>query len=320
VKTILLTGASGRIGRRVVPLLLEAGYRVRVTMRRPKSAEKWLNQVEVVQGELPGRDWVEAAVAGTDAVIHLAGMMPPAGDDEVFRTNIEGTYNILQAILSMERKPRLLFASSDATYSTGWSLSAYSAPILENAEQHPSVFYGLSKVLGERICLFYEELHNVPIVRLGFVWTLEAEEILDLFVKAPYRDFLLEEDRKVWDAAGIIAVPREEDGTPFTEHVCDVRDAAEAVLLALESDAAIGEAFNIAGPEAFRYADTGAELAGMTGMRTIKGRCRGIHSYALSIEKARRLLGYQPQFNVMNSLQDGLARRKEPGLGSGEVG
>lgn len=314
MKTILLTGASGRIGRHVVPLLLEGGYRVRVLMRRPNSPETWINQVEVVQGGLPGPEGVEAAVSGTDAVIHLAGIMPPAGDDEVFRTNIEGTYNILQAISAMERKPKLLFASSDATYCTGWSLSAYSAPILEDAEQHPSVFYGLSKVLGERMCLYYEELHKVPVVRLRFVWTLEAEEILDLFVKAPYRDFLVEEDRKVWNDAGIIAVPCEEDGSPFTEHVCDVRDAAKAVLLALESDAAIGEAFNIAGPAAFRYADPGADLARITGMRTITGRCRGIHSYALSIEKAQRLLGYRPQFKVMNSLQNALDNRKEAGL------
>jgi UDP-glucose 4-epimerase len=309
-----LTGVSGRIGRHVVPLLLERGYRVRVLMRRPNCAAHWFNQVEVVQGRLPGPEGVEAAVSGTDAVIHLAGIMPPAGDDEVFRTNIEGTYNILQAISAMERKPRLVFASSDATYCTGWSLSAYSAPILEDAEQHPSVFYGLSKVLGERMCLYYEELHKIPVVRLRFVWTLEAEEILDLFVKAPYRDFLVEEDRKVWNDTGIIAVPREEDGSPFTEHVCDVRDAAKAVLLALESDAAIGEAFNIAGPTAFRYADTGADLARITGMHAITGRCRGIHSYELSIEKAGRLLGYRPQFKVMNSLQDALDKRKEAGL------
>jgi UDP-glucose 4-epimerase len=172
------------------------------------------------------------------------------------------------------------------------------------------VFYGLSKVLGERMCLYFEELHKVPIVRLRFVWTLEAEEILDLFVKAPYRDYLVEDDRNAWNEPGIIAVPCEEDGSPFTEHVCDVRDAAKAVVLALESDAAPGEAFNIAGPEPFRYMDTGAELASATGMRTIAARCRGIHSYALSIEKARAMLGYRPQFKVMKSLQDALTKTK----------
>ena len=156
MKTILLTGASGRIGRRVVPLLLERGYRVRAMMRRPNSAETWLNQVEVVQAALPN-EGIEAAVSGVDAVVHLGGIMPPASDDEVFRTNIEGTYRIFQAIAAKEKKPRLLFASSDATYCTGWSLSAYSEPIIEDAEQHPAVFYGLSKVLGERMCLYFEE-------------------------------------------------------------------------------------------------------------------------------------------------------------------
>jgi UDP-glucose 4-epimerase len=309
MKTILVTGASGRIGRKVIPLLLERGYRVRAMLRRPNSTETWLNQVTVVQGAFPG-EGVEAAVSGVDAVIHLGGIMPPASDDEVFRTNIEGAYHILRAISASEKKPRLLFASSDATYCTGWSLSAYSTPIVESAEQHPAVFYGLSKVLGERMCLYFEELHRIPIVRLRFVWTLEAGEILDLFVKAPYRDYLIEADRHAWDESDIIAVPCEEDGNPFTEHVCDVRDAARAVVLALESNAAAGEAFNIAGPEPFRYMDAGAELASLTGMRTIAARCRGIHSYALSIEKARALLGYRPQFTVMQSLQDALGRMK----------
>lgn len=312
MKTVLLTGASGRIGRNLVPLLLQRGYRVRAMMRRPNCNESWLNQVEVVQGALPN-EGVAAAVSGVDAVIHLGGIMPPASDDEVFRTNIEGTYRILQAISAGKKRPRLLFASSDATYCTGWSLSAYSAPIMENAEQHPAVFYGLSKVLGERLCLYFEELHKIPVVRLRFVWTLEAKEILDLFVKAPYRDYLIEEDRNAWNQSGIIAIPSEEDGSPFTEHVCDVRDAASAVVLALESDAAPGEAFNIAGPEPFRYMDAGAELASATGMRTIAARCRGIHSYSLSIEKARSMLGYRPQFNVRASLQDALGQTKKQG-------
>jgi nucleoside-diphosphate-sugar epimerase len=72
---------------------------------------------------------------------------------------------------------------------------SYTEPITEETGQHPTVFYGLSKVLGERMCSYFEEMHKIPIVRLRFVWTLEASEILDLFIKAPYKDFLIEEDR-----------------------------------------------------------------------------------------------------------------------------
>ncbi len=310
MKTIFLTGASGRIGRRVVPLLLDRGYRVRVMMRKPPANEPWADRVEIVHGALPGIGTLEAAVSDADAVVHLAALMPPASDDDVFQTNIQGTYQILQAVSALKTKPRLIFASSDATYSTGWSLGAYTAPIEEDDEQHPTVFYGLSKVLGERMCRYFEEMHGLPIVLLRFVWTLEAPEILDLFVKAPYRDFLLEGDRGVWDGDGIIAVPLEEDGAPFTEHLCDVRDAADAVVLALESSAATGQAINIAGPDSFRYADVAGQLASKTGMRPVEARCRGIHSYTLSIEKARSLLGYKPQFDVFKSLEDALALAK----------
>jgi nucleoside-diphosphate-sugar epimerase len=310
MKRILVTGANGRIGRHVVPLLIEHGYHVRVMLRRPPPAESWVDEAEVIHGSLPGRETLNAAVADTDAVIHLAGVMPPAPDDEVFGTNIEGTYQILQAVAARQTKPRVLFASSDATYCTGWSVSAYSAPIREDAEQHPTVFYGLSKVLGERMCNYFEEMHKIPIVRLRFVWTLEAAEILDLFLKAPYRDYLADGDRGAWDEQGIVAVPLEQDGRPFCEHVCDVRDAAEAVLLALESEAAPGQAFNIAGPEPFRYTDVGPELAKRIGTRTVEARCRGIHSYELSIEKARATLGYRPRFKVLESLADALANAK----------
>jgi UDP-glucose 4-epimerase len=311
MKKVLVTGASGRIGRRVVPLLLEHGYKVSATVSRTQHAASWAKDVEPVALSFPAAEPLQKIVEGFDTVVHLAGIMPPASDDEVFGTNIEGTYQLLQAIAALEHKPRLLFASSDATYSTGWSIGPYSAPIVEDlAEQHPTVFYGLSKVLGERLCLYYEEMHKVPIVRLRFVWTLEAAEILDLFLQAPYKDRLFDEDRGKWDGPGVIAAPLEENGKPFTEHVCDVRDAADAVLLAIESDAAPGQAFNVAGPESFRYTEVAPKLASRAGLRVVEARCRGIHSYSLSIDKAQRLLGYRPRYQVMDSLEEALAAAK----------
>jgi nucleoside-diphosphate-sugar epimerase len=299
MRTVLVTGASGRIGKRVVPLLLNRGYRVRVTMHRTPLPDAWAKDVEIFPAADPPAD----ALDGVDAVVHLAGIMPPAADDDVFRTNIEGTCRLLQAVACLSKKPRVLFASSDATYSTGWSLGSYSAPITEETEPHPTVFYGLSKVLGERMCLYFEEMHKIPVVRLRFVWTLEAPEILDLFTKAPYKDFLIDADRGKWDGPRVIAAPLEADGTPFLEHICDVRDAAEATVLAMESDVAPGHAFNIAGPEAFRYTEVGPKLAARTGMRVVEARCRGIHSYSLSINKARTLLGYQPRYEILDSLE-----------------
>ena len=300
MKRILVTGATGRIGRLVVPLLLERGYVVRVSPHRTQLESSWATLVETVHGSL-----AKPAVQDVDAIVHLAGIMPPASDDAVFQTNIEGTCQLLRAIAALPHKPRLLFASSDATYSTGWSLSSYSAPIDEETPHHPSVFYGLSKVLGERMCTFFEETHNIPAVRLRFAWTLDPPEILDLFTKAPYKEFLM--DSGTWDKPGLVAVPLEADGRPFTEHICDARDAAAAVVLALESDTAPGHAFNIAGPESFQYSVVGARLAARLETEAVEGRCRGIHSYSINIDKARNMLGYKPRYHVMDSLEAALS-------------
>jgi nucleoside-diphosphate-sugar epimerase len=299
--TVLVTGASGRIGRKLVPLLLENGYRVRAAIHSTPLPEEWKSEVT----SFPFDEAIAEAVGGADAIVHLAGIMPPASDDLVFRTNIEATYRLLQEAASQTQIPRVVFASSDATYCTGWSLSEYPEAIQEDsARQRPTVFYGLSKVIGERFCQFFHETRHVPTVALRFVWTLEPLEILDLFTTAPYKEFLLPEDASNWSKPGIIAMPLEQNGTPFMEHVCDARDAARAVLSALRTDTAMGHAINIAGPASFLYTDLSPMVARKTNSEAVAGRCAGIHSYSLNIDKARRLLGFEPRYRVEDSLEE----------------
>jgi len=304
MKTALVTGASGRIGKKVVPLLLANGWRVRATVHSTALPAAWAGEVETV----PFEESATNAIGGADAIVHLAGSMPPAEDDEIFRTNIETTYRILQAAAKCSPKPRVIVASSDATYCTGWSLTGYSEAICEDsAEQHPTVFYGVSKVVGERFCRYFHEICNVPCVCLRFVWTLDPPEVLELFTTTPYKTFLLEDDSGKWSNPEVIAAPLEQDGTPFTEHICDSRDAADAVLAALTHDAALGHSINVAGPASFRYTEVSPYLAKLMNREAVAARCAGIHSYSLSIDKARRLLDFKPRYRVEDSLEEALS-------------
>ncbi len=309
IKRILVTGASGRIGRVLVPKLLSQGSMVRALVHSKPLPAEWASEVEVVTSPMTSADGVREAVDGVDVVCHLAGLMPPNTEADLFRTNIESTWRLLQAAAALSKKPRFVFASSDATYCTGWSRNAWSAPIGEETEQHPMNFYGLSKVIGEKFCYHFEDMFQVPTVRLRLVWILEAPEVLDLFITAPYKDFLIEQDKAVWNAADGVQVPLEENGHPFCEHVCDVRDAAEGVLLAVENENAAGQVFNIAGPSSYTYTETAPWLAKRLGYAVIAGRCRGIHSYEVTIDKARAELGYHPKFSVYESLEDALSLR-----------
>jgi len=309
MKRTLITGASGRIGRYLVPVLLKHGYRVRVLVHHTAPPDNWARDVEAVEASLFDEKALDAALDGVDVVCHLAGLMPPAADDDIFRVNIEGTYRLLQAMKCCRKRPRLVFASSDATYCTGWSRGPYAGPIDENTEQRPMLLYGVSKILGERLCFHYQDIEKIPSVRLRLVWILEAPEALDLFVGAPYKDFLVAEDRGKWDDPRFVKMPLEEDGAPFWEHICDVRDAAQGIFLAADREEAVGRIFNIAGPAPYTYTEVAPWLAAKLEVEAVAGRCRGIHSYGVNIEHARARLGYRPDYSVYDTLEEALARK-----------
>src|SRR3954447_23695298 len=200
MKTVLMTGATGRLGRHVIPLLLARDYRVRVLVHRTPVPADLAGEVESVQAELADTAALASAVADVDIIAHFAALMPPVPDDEIFETNVQGTYRLLQAASASRTKPRFVLASTDATYCTGWSFGPYHSPIDENTALRPVLFYGVSKVLGEQMCVHYQEIHKIPTVRLRFDWILTAAEVLDIFVSAPYKDQLIPEDVGRWDS------------------------------------------------------------------------------------------------------------------------
>lgn len=83
-RRVLVTGATGYIGGRLVPKLLEAGYEVRVIVRTPLKLRDvpWADQVEIVQGDLANLSSLEAACEGIDVLYYLVHSMGAAGDFE----------------------------------------------------------------------------------------------------------------------------------------------------------------------------------------------------------------------------------------------
>ena len=206
-------------------------------------------------------------------------------------------------------KPRFVFASSDATYCTGWSFTPYPSPIDENTTLRPALFYGVTKVLGEQMCVHYQDIYEIPTVRLRFDWILEPSEVLDIFLSAPYSDQLIPHDKGRWDDPNTVKIPLEADGAPFLEHIGDVRDSAQGAFLAIEKEAAPGHVFNIAGPAAFTYTEIGPIVAKRLGVEAISGRCIGLYSYEISNQKAQAMLDYRPAYAVLDSLEGALSQK-----------
>jgi UDP-glucose 4-epimerase len=116
---VLLTGSTGNIGSHTLPELLKAVHRVRCLVRDSAANRSRMRRppagVEVVWGDIRDGSAVRRAVDGTDAVLHLAGMIPPASEerpDEARQTNVTGAANVVGACAAGTDPPRLLFTST----------------------------------------------------------------------------------------------------------------------------------------------------------------------------------------------------------------
>lgn len=310
-KTALVTGSSGRIGSVLIPQLLEKGYKVRALKHRSKIVK--VTDERIVQGDLTNYESLKEAMQEVDVVCHLAALMPPEDNLSIYKVNIEGTFNLLQAARIHGELSRFIFASTDATYPTGWSRCKYKAPIDENQPLWPALFYGTSKVVGEVLCTQFAHLYGLPMTILRFPSVRGPGEIIKLFSPQFWLQLLIPEDQKKCKGGDVILMPFEGDGTPFHDHVVDVQDAVQGIMLALEKEEAKGEVFNVAGPAPFSYQEEAERVAEALGKPSLKVRTFKMFSYEISIAKARSLLGYDPKFDAHTMITEALEKQRSIG-------
>jgi dihydroflavonol-4-reductase len=151
---ILVTGASGQLGRNLVQNLVLRGYNVRAHYRTPDKAREYCpTGVETVYGDLIDGNWVAEAVDGCDIVIHCAAWVSLRNVDyhKMYSVNVEGTQKLLK-VAQKKGVRRFIHISSIATI--GGSVNGYS--IDENAPynfDHLKIPYFETKRLAEKTAL-----------------------------------------------------------------------------------------------------------------------------------------------------------------------
>jgi len=165
---ILVTGATGFIGSHLTELLVDKGFNVVAFDRyNPNNNWGWLeesqvkNDVEVILGDIRDYDSVNKAMEGCDAVFHLAALIgiPYSYISPLayIRTNVEGTYNVLEAAKNHELS-QVLVTSTSETYG-----SAQYVPI---DEKHPAVGqspYSATKISADQMVLSYFLSFETPV-------------------------------------------------------------------------------------------------------------------------------------------------------------
>ena len=154
---VLVTGASGFIGKHLVDDLIKHGYEVRA-LTRLSSLE--IKDVTVVRGDITKPETLSPAFDGVEAVFHNAAYAMDWGKkSEIYRSNVEGTLNVAEACMK-KGVDRIVYTSSAGVY----GFPNTSIEITENAAKKPLNTYQKSKLEAENVLKRYKSLH-ISIVR-----------------------------------------------------------------------------------------------------------------------------------------------------------
>ena len=285
---ILFTGGSGKAGRHVVPHLIAAGHEVVNLDLVPLEVEGVKNltgdlcdPVTVWNALTQPADFDEleggTGVKPYDAVVHFAAipriMIKP--DNETFRINTMGTYNVLEAAMGLGIR-KVIFASSETTYGICFADGERKPDYIPIDEDHPTVpgdSYAMSKVCNEATARSFQQRSKADIYGLRINNVIEPHEYAELGPS--------------WKEA-----PESRRRNIFA--YIDARDLGRMVECCLKTDGLGYEVFNVANEDP-SVDLTSQEIADRFYAGVERRREMGPRETFYSIEKARRLVGFEPQ-------------------------
>ncbi|WP_230202630.1 NAD-dependent epimerase/dehydratase family protein [Paenibacillus ihumii] len=280
---VVVTGAAGKIGRWAVRTLLEAGHDVIATDRllREESASK-----NFIQAELRDYGQVCQLLMGSDAVVHLGNIPTDVRNtpQAIFENNMLVNFNILEACKDF-KIPKLVWASSETVL--GYPFVPEQLDYLPVDEEHPTTAkssYAMAKLLTEHLTGMYHKLTNQQLVTLRFANMYEPDE----YEKIPIMHWN-EEQKNI----------QKKNAWAY----CDVRDAANACLLAIEKDNLGNQVFHITAPDTI-MPDLSQDLVKRFFPNVpLKREVQG-HETLMAIDKARDILGYEPRYSWRSVLHN----------------
>ena len=231
---LLVTGASGFLGRFVVAEALRRGHVVRAMVRPGTDASTLAGadtsgQLELTRTDLRSRKGLVDAVCGVDGVIHLAAAK--GGDVYAqYGGTVIATENLLWAMEQGGGRPRLVHISSFSVYDPmrrrAWSTVDEHAPVEADAMERDG--YAQTKLVQERIVRDAAAKHGFPLVVIRPAMIYGRDNLWNAFCG-------LQPSQRLWLRTGTVA----------TMGLTYVENTAEAIVLAAERDEAVGQTINI---------------------------------------------------------------------------
>jgi Nucleoside-diphosphate-sugar epimerases len=185
MKTIAVTGGSGKLGSALIKELLQEGYAV-TSLDTQRSNELKCRQIKV---DLNDFGQVVSALHGADAIIHLAAIPAPLGYPYpyIFSNNVVSGYHILEAA-SLLGIRKVVVGSSESSYGFAWAPTPFSPdylPVDEEHPQQPQECYGLSKIVNELTAAMFDRRNGMQVISLRFSMITKPEDYKHLSIRKP---------------------------------------------------------------------------------------------------------------------------------------
>jgi UDP-glucuronate 4-epimerase len=303
----LVTGGAGFIGSHLVDRLLSEGAEVTVvddfndfynpSIKRENVAG-FERQVRIVEGDIRDLAMVREACEGADGVIHLAaraGVRPSIEHPRLyFSTNIDGTFNVLEAARDAGIK-KVVFASSSSVYGVNEKVpSSESDPILRTISP-----YAATKIAGEQFCSNFSHLDDMAIVCLRFFTVYGPRQRPDLAISKFVR---------LIDAGQ--PIDRYGDGNSGRDYTY-IEDIVSGIMGALSYDEKPFEIFNLGGSQTVSLNELIDAVEDAMGTKAtinaVPEQPGDVPLTSADVSKAAQHLGYRPK----TALREGVRKYVE---------
>ena len=310
---VLVTGADGFIGSHLVETLVKNGHEVRAfVLYNSFNSWGWLDEsdksirdsIDVFAGDIRDPHGVDKAVEQQEVILNLAALIAIPysyhSPDTYIDTNIKGTLNILQAARRHGVK-RVVQTSTSEVYGT-----AQYIPIDEVHPLHPQSPYAATKVGADQLALSFHASFDVPVGILRPFNTYGPRQS----ARAVIPTIISQLANKSKVKLGSLSPTRD---------FSFVQDTANGFLAAAQSDAIVGQTINLGSGFEISIKETAETIARLMNAKLelvddeqrVRPENSEVERLHASIERAKTLLGWQPELKGLAGFETGLKKTIE---------
>jgi nucleoside-diphosphate-sugar epimerase len=314
---VLVTGATGKVGRNFISRLLADPERGQATVRAlcHNRVLEPTDRIEVVRGSIADREVADRAIAGVTHVVHLATCKETP--DDVMDVTVKGLFWLLEAFRQSPAARQFILIGGDA--GVGHFFYRHDGPVTEKTPHraYPGC-YALSKVLEEVMLEQFGIQYGINYCCLRAPWIMEKDDFRytlsfgdDVFGGPDWKTMVPAADARRYHQAGTVPLLRDADGRPLKRNFVHVDDLSAAILRALDNPRAERELFNVAMTRPVDYGEMAAYLKRTRGLDAIDIPS-GFQSTWLDNSKARFALDWEPEYDLERLIEGAWTYERSP--------